>query len=111
MADAPPAVSPSGSDYPPSYYAATANEVTAPRRLEEKLRTDVCVIGGGYTGLSAALHLVGLGERSFHHDEAIHAKLSYDLAFAKSYRYDPTYHGPLLYYLTALTYRVVPGRR
>jgi gamma-glutamylputrescine oxidase len=57
MADAPSAVNATGSDYPPSYYAATANQVTASRRLNDKLRTDVCVIGGGYTGLSAALHL------------------------------------------------------
>jgi len=56
---------------------------------------------------AAVFHLWGLGERSFHHDEAIHAKLSYDLAFHGRYRYDPTYHGPLLYYLTAATYHVV----
>jgi len=57
MPEAPTVVTITGSDYPPSYYAATAKEVTAPVRLEDKLRTDVCVIGGGYTGLSAALHL------------------------------------------------------
>jgi len=57
MADAPDPAAGAGSDYPPSYYAATARELEPPRRLEDKLRTDVCVIGGGYTGLSAALHL------------------------------------------------------
>lgn len=56
--------------------------------------------------LSLALHLVQLGERSFHHDESIHAKLSWDLAERGVYRYDPTYHGPLLYYLTAGFYLV-----
>jgi gamma-glutamylputrescine oxidase len=45
------------AEYPASYYAATARGVVAPVRLTEALRTDVCVIGGGYTGLSAALHL------------------------------------------------------
>ena len=54
------------------------------------------------------LHLVGLGDRSYHHDEAIHAHASYNLLENGIYRYDPTYHGPLLYYLTAATYR---GRR
>ncbi len=51
--------------------------------------------------LAAGLHLWGLGERSFHHDESVHAKLSWDLAERGVYRYDPTYHGPVLYYLTA----------
>ncbi len=44
-------------EYPPSWYAATA--VPAPRRaaLAGAVRADVCVVGAGYTGLSAALHL------------------------------------------------------
>ena len=54
--------------------------------------------------LSIALHTVGLAERSFHHDESIHAQMSFDLAERGIYRYDPTYHGPLLYYLTAASY-------
>ncbi|HHQ48307.1 MAG TPA: TIGR03663 family protein, partial [Acidobacteria bacterium] len=57
--------------------------------------------------LSAVLHLAVLGQRSFHHDESIHAKLSWDLLHFGSYRYDPTYHGPLLYYLTAATFAVL----
>ena len=56
--------------------------------------------------LSLALHLWDLGDRSFHHDEAIHAHSSYNLLKNGIYRYDPTYHGPLLYYLTAATYAV-----
>jgi uncharacterized protein (TIGR03663 family) len=56
--------------------------------------------------LSLALHLWGLGERSFHHDEAIHAHSAFNLLRNGIYRYDPTYHGPLLYYLTAATYAV-----
>ncbi len=47
--------------YPPSYYAATANRELGLRRLEAPLRVDVCVIGGGYTGLSAALNLAEQG--------------------------------------------------
>ncbi len=56
--------------------------------------------------LSLLLHLWGLGGRSFHHDESIHAHSAYDLATHGIYRYDPTYHGPLLYYLTAGTFLV-----
>ncbi len=59
-------------------------------------------------GLSLVLHLWQLDARSYHHDESIHAKLSWDLAQGRSYRYDPTYHGPLLYMTVAATY-VVAG--
>ena len=56
--------------------------------------------------LTVTLHLWGLGDRSYHHDESIHSKLSWDLAETGSYHYDPTYHGPLLYMVVASTYRV-----
>ena len=61
----------------------------------------------GLVALSLALHLVALGERSYHHDEAIHAHSAYNLLHNGIYRYDPTYHGPLLYYLVAGTFAVV----
>jgi len=51
--------------------------------------------------VSAALHLWGLGDRTFHHDESIHAHGAWVLLETGAYRYDPTYHGPLLYLLTA----------
>lgn len=38
-----------------SYYAATANEWETQEALKGQSRCDVCVIGGGFTGLSAAL--------------------------------------------------------
>ncbi|HSL17671.1 MAG TPA: flippase activity-associated protein Agl23 [Methylomirabilota bacterium] len=56
--------------------------------------------------LSLALHLWALGERSYHHDESIHSHSAYNLLTNGIYRYDPTYHGPLLYYLVAGTYAV-----
>ncbi len=51
------------SDYPPSWYAATANDRADYPSLEENTECDVCIIGGGYTGLSAALHLALRGFR------------------------------------------------
>jgi gamma-glutamylputrescine oxidase len=48
-------------EYPRSYYAATATPVRPFPRLAGEARADVCVIGGGYTGLSAALHLAERG--------------------------------------------------
>ncbi|MES0809455.1 FAD-binding oxidoreductase [Roseibium sp. SCPC15] len=45
----------------PSYYAATANQQTSFPALQDPLVCDVCIVGGGYTGLSAALHLAKSG--------------------------------------------------
>src|SRR6266542_3859729 len=47
-----------------------------------------------------------LGERPFHHDESIHAFQSYTLAKDGTWRYDPAYHGPFLYYANALVYKI-----
>ncbi|MGG2477433.1 gamma-glutamylputrescine oxidoreductase, partial [Rhizobium sp. BR5] len=40
-----------------SWYAASANVKTVRPTLEGALETDVCIIGGGFTGISAALEL------------------------------------------------------
>jgi gamma-glutamylputrescine oxidase len=47
--------------YPPSYYAATATPLAPFAPLRGEARADVCVVGAGYTGLSAALHLAKRG--------------------------------------------------
>ena len=47
--------------YPPSFYAATAAPLAAFPPLKGDTTADICVIGGGYTGLSAALHLAQRG--------------------------------------------------
>lgn len=48
-------------EYPASYYAATAAPLARFPALKGAARADVCIIGGGYTGLSAALHLAERG--------------------------------------------------
>lgn len=45
----------------PSLYAATANPFPDQPQLQGDVSADVVVIGGGYTGLSAALHAVEAG--------------------------------------------------
>ena len=56
----PPALAPS-ANHAPSYYAATVREAVATRTLNSSLRCEVCVIGGGYAGVSTALHLARRG--------------------------------------------------
>ena len=45
------------------YYAASAGAVPSLPRLSGDVTTDVCVVGGGYTGLSAALHAARAGAK------------------------------------------------
>ncbi len=47
--------------YPASYYQATTQMLEVQPSLEEDTDCDVCIIGAGYTGLSAALHLADSG--------------------------------------------------
>jgi gamma-glutamylputrescine oxidase len=48
-------------EYPASWYAETATPLAPFAPLRGAARADVVVVGGGYTGLSAALHLAGRG--------------------------------------------------
>ncbi|SFE55605.1 NAD(P)/FAD-dependent oxidoreductase [Roseivivax sediminis] len=48
-------------EYPESWYAATAEPLARLPALAGETRADVCVVGAGYTGLSAALHLAEAG--------------------------------------------------
>ncbi|AHG18680.1 gamma-glutamylputrescine oxidoreductase [Chania multitudinisentens RB-25] len=49
------------TEYVASYYAASANPHVPYPSLEEAIRCDVCIIGGGFSGLSSALHLAEAG--------------------------------------------------
>ena len=43
--------------YPDSYYAATRHEDPGYPALAEDIETDVCICGGGFTGIATALSL------------------------------------------------------
>jgi gamma-glutamylputrescine oxidase len=45
----------------PSYYTATANDRSVRPALLGEAETDVCIIGAGFTGISAGLELAGRG--------------------------------------------------
>ncbi len=47
--------------YPPSFYADHADFLAPFPKAKGDLSCDICVIGGGYTGLSSALHLAERG--------------------------------------------------
>ena len=47
--------------FPRSWYAETAHERTPAPQLRGDAAADICVVGGGFTGLSAALHLAERG--------------------------------------------------
>lgn len=49
--------------YPESYYAASANPAPPRPALEGEVAADVCVVGAGFTGLSAAIELAERGHR------------------------------------------------
>jgi len=51
--------------------------------------------------LTVFLRFYRLDLKLFHHDEAIHGWFSYRLLHEGIWTYDPSYHGPLLYYTTA----------
>ena len=48
-------------EHPKSWYAATATQMAPFPKLKGLKTADVCVIGGGFTGLSTALHLAERG--------------------------------------------------
>ena len=51
--------------------------------------------------MAILLRQLWLAQAPYHHDEAIHAWFTTGFA---GYRYDPTYHGPLLYHLVAIVF-------
>ncbi|OPY36457.1 MAG: Dolichyl-phosphate-mannose-protein mannosyltransferase [Methanoregula sp. PtaU1.Bin051] len=53
------------------------------------------------------LRFAFLDLKLLHHDEAIHAWFSYNLLTTGAWSYDPSYHGPFLYFVTAAMFAVL----
>lgn len=49
------------AEYPETYYAASANAHARHPNLEGEVEADICIVGGGFTGVSAALSLAERG--------------------------------------------------
>ncbi|MBZ5588583.1 MAG: TIGR03663 family protein [Acidobacteriia bacterium] len=62
---------------------------------------------GALIAFALVLRLAALGARPPHHDESIHCDFAYNLLNQGTYRYDPTYHGPLIYYVMAPLFLVL----
>lgn len=65
------------------------------------------VVVGLFVVAAIFTRFYALADRPLHHDESIHAHQSYTLMKDGTWRYDPAYHGPFLYYANALVYRLL----
>jgi len=92
------AVAPPPPAPPPEAAPAARRPVRLPRvhvTLEAALYTAIAA-------LALLLRLWDLGLRAMHQDEAVHAWFSWNLFAGAGYQYDPVYHGPLQFPVTAL---------
>ncbi len=58
-----PAIPTQAAPHAPSYYAASANTTVLRTELRGSVEADVCIVGAGYTGLSAGIALAEAGYR------------------------------------------------
>jgi uncharacterized protein (TIGR03663 family) len=56
----------------------------------------------GIVALAFAIRIWDVGARAMHGDEAVHAWFAWNLFNGAGYQYDPTYHGPLQFPITAV---------
>jgi uncharacterized protein (TIGR03663 family) len=92
---------------PPSANRAAALGTVLDRQIVGTLTLEKCLYLALF-GVALLTRLYMLGPRPLHHDESIHAFYSWKITQdgVGSYQYDPVYHGPVLYYWTALVMRL-----
>ncbi|GAB4114274.1 MAG: TIGR03663 family protein [Roseiflexaceae bacterium] len=105
------AVMPREQSYAPNETGGLLGQTLDLSRINTELLAFVVVVL-----LSIIAHFYGLGKMALHHDESIHAWMSWKLftgvggftcyggRLAATYCYEPTYHGPSLYIFTTLSY-------
>ncbi len=93
VAELPPRVVPSPVD--------TSSATDRSRRLTLTLEQAAYI---GLFLLALLAHLWGLGDRALHHDETLHASVSWHLFMGEGFTHDPLLHGPFLYFFNALIY-------
>ena len=49
------------NEYPESYYVSSINKVPTYGSLEESVTADVCIVGGGFSGIASAVELAERG--------------------------------------------------
>lgn len=81
--------------------AAVVITGTGSPRFGSKLKEQELALWAFLVILALGLRLLFLDTRPPHHDEAIHGHFARELLHRHSYRYDPTYHGPLQYFVLA----------
>jgi uncharacterized protein (TIGR03663 family) len=103
MAEREPLRNTSAPPLPAAEGTAPAARTVLDRVVVGTLTVEQCVyLVVGFLAVVTRLYMLGV--RPYHHDESIHAFYSWKITTdgVGNYQYDPVYHGPLLYYSTAL---------
>jgi len=79
------------------------SNVNLPANSDKKYR----LIGFLIILFALLIRLYNLGFRVFHHDESVHASFTLKLLNTGQYTYDPAYHGPFLFYSTAVVFHIL----
>ena len=89
----------------PAGSSSSSDPGAATRPWHERLPSTGIVVAG-LVVLALGLRLWELDERAMHHDESLDAWWSWLFRNGRYERYDPVYHGPLRFYITAGFYEL-----
>lgn len=95
---APPPTKPARPAPPPPRAEPRLHTYALPTVTREQALYGLIVLAG------FLLRIWDAGSRAMHGDEAVHAWLAWNLYNGTGYQYDPVYHGPLQFPVTALFY-------
>jgi uncharacterized protein (TIGR03663 family) len=101
VAEIPPQATQPPADIQPLVRSRPAEAVERPARFALTIEHAAYIV---LIALALLLRLWGLGDRSLHHDETLHAAYSWRLYTGQGFLHDPLLHGPFLYHIVALGY-------